>query len=66
MRELSTLEKIAVQSARMTDNRDWNDAEELEALEQLKAKARQEGHTEKAIDRAIKVTSKLYITHYLD
>ena len=66
MKEFSTLEKIAMQSARMTDNGDWNDADELEALEQLKAQAEQEGCTEKAINRAIKVTSKLYVKHYLD
>ena len=66
MKEFSTLEKIAMQSARMTDNGDWNDADELDALEQLKAQAEQEGHTEKVINRAIKVTSRLYVKHYLD
>lgn len=66
MKEFNTLEKIAMQSARMTDNDDWNDADELEELKQLKAQAEQEGYTEKAINRAIKVTSKLYVKHYLD
>lgn len=66
MKEFSTLEKLAMQSARMTDNGDWNDADEMDALEQLKAQAKQEGHTDKAIDRAIKVTSQLYVKHYLD
>ena len=66
MKEFSTLEKLAMQSARMTDNNDWNDADELKELEKLKTQAKQEGYADKVIDRAIKVRSKLYVKHYLD
>ncbi len=54
------LEQIAKQSARMTDNNDWDDPDEVKRLEKFKDEARRNGCSERAINRAIKVRSKKY------
>lgn len=60
------LEQIAKQSAWMTDNDDWQDEDELKRLEKFKDEARRNFCTERAINRAIKITSKKYVKHWID
>ena len=65
MKEITTLEKIAVQIARINDNRDWDDVEEVQELNNLIELARNEGYTDKQIETA-KKRSRLYETHWID
>ena len=65
MKEITTLEKIAVQIARINDNRDWDDVEEVQKLNNLIELARNEGYTDKQIETA-KKRSRLYETHWID
>ena len=65
MKEITTLEKIAVQIARINDNRDWDDVEEVQELNNLIELAINEGYTDKQIETA-KKRSRLYETHWID